>query len=147
MTAMIFGNDRTELRRLYAEAWRRRVGNLPLEPLHDQIATVIALHPEYQALVADPEALERDWTPADGETNPFLHMGMHLAVREQVATDRPAGIRSAFQRLTAKLGDPHTAEHQVFECLGRALWEAQRAGRPPDEQAYLECVLKGSGHS
>ena len=137
---MIFGNDRTELRRLFAEAWRRRVGSLPLEPLHDQIATVVALHPEYHALVADPASLERDWTPAEGETNPFLHMGMHLAVREQVATDRPTGIRGAFQRLAERLGDGHAAEHEVFECLGRALWEAQRAGRPPDEQAYLECV-------
>ena len=137
---MIFGNDRTELRRLFAEAWRRRVENLPLEPLRDQIATVVALHPEYHALIEAPASLAREWTPADGETNPFLHLGMHLAVREQVATDRPAGIRDAFQRLAARRGDAHAAEHEVFECLGRALWEAQRAGRPPDEQAYLECV-------
>jgi Domain of unknown function (DUF1841) len=137
---MIFGNDRTELRRLFAEAWRRRVANLPVEPLHDQIATVVALHPEYHALLETPAALDREWTPAEGETNPFLHMGMHLAVREQVGTDRPAGIRAAFQRLVEKHGDAHAAEHEVFECLGRALWEAQRAGRPPDEQAYLECI-------
>lgn len=137
---MIFGDDRTELRRLFAEAWRRRVANLPVEPLHDQIATVVALHPEYQAMLEAPAALDREWTPAEGETNPFLHMGMHLAVREQVVTDRPAGIRAAFQRLAGKSGDPHAAEHEVFECLGRALWESQRAGRPPDEQAYLECI-------
>jgi hypothetical protein len=142
---MIFGQDRTELRRLFVEAWRRRVDQLPVEPLHDQIATVIALHPEYHALVEGPAALERDWTPADGETNPFLHMGMHLALREQVATDRPAGIRAAFQRLTERLGDPHAAEHEAFECLGRALWEAQRAGRPPDEAAYLECIRQRAG--
>jgi len=142
---MIFGDDRTELRRLFAEAWRRRVERLPVEPLHDQIAAVVALHPEYQAVVADPEALERDWTPLEGETNPFLHMGMHLALREQCSTDRPAGIRSAMQRLTERLGDDHAAEHAAFECLGRALWEAQRAGRPPDEQAYLECIRQRAG--
>ena len=137
---MIFGNDRTELRRLFVEAWRRRTANLPVEPLHDQIATVVALHPEYHALVESPDALEREWTPVEGETNPFLHMGMHLAVREQVGTDRPAGIRSAFARLAHTRSDTHAAEHEVFECLGRALWEAQRAGRAPDDATYLECV-------
>jgi hypothetical protein len=30
------------------------------------------------------------------------------------------------------------AEHRMMEALGRALWEAQRAARLPDEQAYLE---------
>ena len=137
---MIFGTDRDQLRQMYREAWTRRTQGLPLEPLADQIAEVIELHPEYHALLVDDAALARDWTPEQGQTNPFLHLGMHLAVREQVGTDRPAGIRAAFQRLASRLGDAHAAEHEVFECLGRSLWDAQRAGIAPDERAYLDCI-------
>jgi hypothetical protein len=142
MRAMLFGTDRQQLRRMYLDAWQRRRDGLPLEPLADQIAGVVAEHPEYHPLLEDEGALDRDWTPEHGATNPFLHLGMHLAVREHLATDRPAGFRAAYQALAARLGDPHEAEHQVFECLGAALWEAQRSGRPPDEAAYLACVRR-----
>ena len=82
--------------------------------------------------------LERDYTPEAGQSNPFLHMGMHLAIREQVGTDRPAGIRAVHSALAARLGGIHEAEHVMIECLGEALWNAQRAGVAPDEARYLE---------
>jgi hypothetical protein len=139
---MIFGNDRDALRRMYQDAWTRRRQGLPLEPLADQIATVVEQHPEYHRSIEDAAALSNEFTPEQGESNPFLHMGMHLAVREHVATDRPAGIRAAFTALATRVGDAHAAEHEVFECLGAALWEAQRSGRPPDDQQYLDCVRR-----
>jgi hypothetical protein len=134
---MLFGEDRDELRRMYAEAWRKASRSLPMSPLEAQIAEVVAAHPEYHdALTGDD--LDRDYTGGDGATNPFLHMGLHMALREQVATDRPPGVRKVFERLAARLDDPHAAEHRMIECLAEALWEAQSAGRPPDESAYLE---------
>ena len=81
--------------------------------------------------------LDKDFTVEQGETNPFLHMGLHLGIREQVATDRPAGIRAVFEQLAAKTGDGHSAEHRMIDCLAEALWTAQRENRPPDEQEYL----------
>ena len=135
--------SRDELRRVYVEAWRKRRAGLPVEPLEAQVADVIALHPEYHAaLERDGDALQRDYTPEGGHSNPFLHMGLHLAVREQVATDRPAGMRQAFAGLARRMGSAHDAEHRVIECLAEAMWEAQRTGRPPDEQAYLQAVLR-----
>ena len=135
--------SRDELRRVYVEAWRKRRAGLPVEPLEAQVADVIALHPEYHAaLERGADALERDYTPEGGQSNPFLHMGLHLAVRDQLATDRPAGIRQAFQNLATRLRSEHDAEHRVIECLAEGMWEAQRTGRPPDEQAYLEAVLR-----
>lgn len=135
--------SRDELRRVYAEAWRKRRAGLPIEPLEAQVADVIALHPEYHAaLERDVDALARDYTPEGGQSNPFLHMGLHLAVRDQIATDRPAGLRQAFENLARRTGDAHEAEHRIIECLAEAMWEAQRAGRPPDEAAYLQRVLR-----
>ena len=134
--------SRDQLRQLYLEAWRKHHQRLPLEPLEAQIADVILAHPEYHALLEDTErALQADFSPERGVSNPYLHMGIHLAIREQVDTDRPAGIRAAYQALVQRHGE-HEAQHVIGECLGRALWEAQRAGRAPDEQAYLESVRR-----
>jgi hypothetical protein len=136
---MFFANSgRDELRRRYIEAWRRRRESLPLEPLDTQIADVIALHPEYHHELESPEAAAGEFSVEQGRTNPFLHMGLHLAIREQVATRRPAGIEQVHRRLAAALGDVHEAEHRMIEVLAETLWEAQRAGGPPDEARYLE---------
>jgi hypothetical protein len=133
--------DRSGLRRLYVEAWRKHRAGRPLEPLEHQIVTVIEQHPEYHALLEDEaEALGRDFTPEAGQSNPFLHMGLHLAIREQAATDRPAGIAAIRTQLAERLADSHEAEHRMLERLAEALWLSQRTGRPPDEDAYVESL-------
>jgi hypothetical protein len=135
--------SRDQLRRMYVDAWRKRRAGLPMETLELQIADVIALHPEYHAgLERADDAVQRDYTPEGGESNPFLHMGLHLAVREQIGTDRPAGIRAIFESLAAQCGTQHDAEHELIECLAQALWNAQRSGLPPDEQSYLESAAR-----
>ncbi|PZN34472.1 MAG: DUF1841 domain-containing protein [Proteobacteria bacterium] len=134
--------SRDQLRRAYVEAWRKRREGRPLEPLEAQIADVIEQHPEYHAMLEDEAALERDFLPEHGQSNPFLHMGLHLAVRDQVATDRPPGIRAVFTALAQRLGSGLEAEHRMIECLAEAMWNAQRTGLPPDERAYLERVRR-----
>jgi len=135
---MFATTGRDELRRRYVDAWRRRREGLPLEPLDAQVADVIALHPEYHALLESPASTAADFSVEQGRINPFLHMGLHLAIREQVGTRRPPGIEQVHRRLAASLGDVHAAEHRMIEVLAEALWEAQRAGRAPDEARYLE---------
>ena len=141
---MIFGQNRDELRQMYADAWSKRVARKPMSPLETQIADVIELHPEYHGDVTGDD-LSRDYSPDSGQTNPFLHMGLHLGIREQVATNRPAGIAKIFQRLAAQHGDVHAAEHEMIECLAETLWEAQRDNRPPDEARYLERLQQLAG--
>lgn len=134
---MIFGQNRQELRQMYADAWRKERQGEPLSPLEAQIARVVAEHPEYQATVAGDDA-DTEYPPEAGRSNPYLHMGLHLAIREQVATDRPAGIRAIFQGLAASAGDPLAAEHRMLECLAEGLWEAQSRNEAPNEHKYLE---------
>ncbi len=129
------------MRRIFTEAWRKLRENEPLDPLEQLIVRIVHQHPEYHVLLETEEAaLDRDYRPEDGESNPFLHLGMHISLHEQIDTDRPAGITALYREMMLKIGDPHQVEHQLMECLGRMLWEAQRAQRLPDEQAYLECV-------
>jgi len=139
----LYPNDRDALRRRYMEAWRRHNQALPLEPVDAQIADVVEWHPEYHALLNSAAlAVEREWMPESGQTNPFLHMGMHLAIRDQVATDRPAGVAAVHAGLLRRVGDGHRVEHMMMECLGAALWQSQRTGLPPDEDAYLEALRR-----
>ena len=129
---------REQLRQAYSNAWRKHQERSPLTPLETMIADVIGAHPEYQAIVSDPDAaVAFDPGVAGGGENPFLHMGLHLAIREQVSIDRPPGVRDLLQSLQSRLGDLHAAEHALMEALAEALWQAQRAGTPPDEGRYL----------
>lgn len=132
------GYSRDQLRLAYAQAWAKHLARTPLAPLEAQIADVIEAHPEYQRIVADSGAAV-GFEPNVGQAreNPFLHMGLHLAVRDQLMVDRPPGIRDLKQQLQTRFGDAHRAEHALMEALGEELWMAQREGRTPDERQYL----------
>ena len=135
----MFGS-RDEIRQVYLQVWEKLQSGAVLQPMEAMIAEIIELHPEYHALLEQGESAKNtEFTPEMGQTNPFLHMGMHIALREQVQTDRPPGIAAIHRKLSAKM-ENHPAEHAMIECLGQVLWQAQRAGMAPDEQAYLECL-------
>jgi hypothetical protein len=138
----IFANQsREQLRQMYLASWRKFRAQLPLQPLERQVAAVIAEHPEYiEWLESGSEVLRADFTPEGGRENPFLHMGMHLAIREQLSTDRPAGFAALHRRLCEHFGDAHQAEHALLTPLAETLSEAQRAGRSPDDLDYLRKV-------
>jgi hypothetical protein len=134
--------SREQLREAYAEAWRKHRERLPVSPLEAQIADVIELHPEYQALLSDAAAaVAFDATP--GLENPFLHMGLHLAIRDQLAVDRPPGVCALAKDIrSASTDDAHRAEHVLMEALAETLFASQRSGRAPDEQEYLALARK-----
>jgi hypothetical protein len=138
----IFANQsREQLRQMYLASWRKFRAQEPLQPLERQVAAVIAEHPEYITwLETGQDVLGAEFTPEGGRQNPFLHMGMHLALREQLHTDRPAGFAELHRRLSEHYGDAHEAEHALLTPLAETLSEAQRAGRAPDELEYLQKV-------
>lgn len=136
----MFTNERDKLRQHYADVWSKARANQPLDALEQQIAQVIEQHPEYHKMFENRQHLANEYLPEMGETNPFLHMGMHLGIREQVSTDRPTGIAQVYRVLTLKLGNPLEAEHQMMDCLAEALWVSQKYQQAPDEQAYLTCL-------
>ncbi len=133
--------SRDQLRLAYAQAWAKHLAGSPLTALEAQITDVIGAHPEYQRVVSDAEtAIAFEPNAVGAADNPFLHMGLHLAIREQISIDRPPGVRDLHRQLQARYGDVHLAEHYMMEALGEELWMSQRDGRPPDEQRYLTRV-------
>ena len=139
----MFGGERDRLRQVFFEAWRKQRTGEAMQQLEQMVAGVVSRHPEYHGLLSDRDGgIAREFLPEAGESNPFLHMAMHISLLEQVSTDRPPGIGELYRRLCRRLGDEHAAEHQLMECLGRMLWEAQSANRMPDETAYLDCIRR-----
>ncbi|MCK5722614.1 MAG: DUF1841 family protein [Gammaproteobacteria bacterium] len=139
----MFGQDRTELRQMFFTAWKKHQNKQLMEPLEAVVAKIIELHPEYHALLENQTAeLDKDYTPEMGQTNPFLHMAMHISIQEQLSTKRPTGIEQLHQSILKKNKDPHETEHLMIECLGKMLWEAQSQNRMPDENNYLSCLKK-----
>lgn len=139
----MFNPSRDEARRFLFEAWRKYREQSILTELESLAVGHILQHPEYHALLADPDAsLDRDWLPEQGETNPFLHLMMHLSISEQVSIDQPRGIRSLHAALAHRLADEHRAQHEIMDCLAEMIWLSQRNGTPPDGAAYIECVAR-----
>jgi Domain of unknown function (DUF1841) len=135
----MFNPSRDEVRRFFIDTWRKQRAGEILTPLEAIAADWIVEHPEYHEALADTEAsaAAADYSPERGQTNPFLHLSMHLAISEQLSIDQPPGIRAAHERLAARLGSTHDAQHAIMECLGETIWEAQRNNTPPNSDAYL----------
>jgi hypothetical protein len=141
----MFNPSREQVRRFFCDAWRKHQERLPLVGAEVTAADIALRHPEYHALLADTTgAMDKEWTPEGGQTNPFLHLSLHLAIHEQVSIDQPPGIRAAYEALCTRLG-PHDAEHVILECLGETIWRAQRQGGAMDADAYLEAVRRQVG--
>lgn len=141
----MFNPSREQVRQFFCEAWQKHRQRSLLQGAEVTAVDLIVRHPEYHTLLENPaQALAQEFTPENGQMNPFLHLSLHLAVFEQVSIDQPPGIRAAYQALCRRL-DPHAAEHAILECLGETIWRAQRQGGPMDSTAYLDCVLRASG--
>jgi hypothetical protein len=137
----MFTPSQADVRQFFCAVYAKAQQNGAQEAIEIIASQWIAEHPEYHEDLRDEAAAQaRVYAGDDGKTNPFLHLSMHLSITEQCSIDQPRGIRQAVELLTARRGDLHQAHHEVMEELGIMLWESQRAGRPPDGQAYIDRV-------
>lgn len=138
----MFNPSRDQARQFLVTAWHKRRQALPVTPLETLAADLIEIHPEYHELFAAEDAVSREWTPEMGQTNPFLHLSLHLAVEEQLSIDQPPGIRAAFERLLNHRDSRHDALHVVIDALAETLWQAQRDRQPLNAEGYLERIRR-----
>ena len=135
----MFNPSREQVRDFFFETWRKYRAGEPLAGLETVALEIALLHPEYHAVLDDPERFrEQEYFPELGETNPFLHMSLHMALEEQLSIDQPKGVVERFGKLIARTGDRHAALHEALECLAEMVWQAQKDSAPPDAAAYLE---------
>jgi hypothetical protein len=137
----LFNPSKEQVRSFFTETWHKRRTGGVLTPLETMAADLIEQHPEYQPDLESPDAAEREYTVEGGHTNPFLHLSMHLAIQEQLSIDHPPGIRAAWTQLL-RSHDEHAAAHVIMEALGEVVWEAQRLGKPLDNDHYLDLIRR-----
>jgi hypothetical protein len=142
----MFNPSRSQAREFLFDLWDKHRAGAALTPLESMAIAIVLEHPEYHRFLADRERyLEREWSPEGGETNPFLHLQMHLAIEEQLSIDQPPGIGAAVETLARKHGSLHDARHDVMDCLAEAIWNAQRHGAAFDNASYLDCLRRKGG--
>jgi Domain of unknown function (DUF1841) len=139
----MFSPSQADVRRFFCSVYAKARTGQALEAIETIASQWMDEHPEYHAELADlDQALASMGNTPEGQTNAFLHLSMHLSISEQCSIDQPRGIRQAVELLTHQRNSLHQAHHEAMECLGRMLWESQRAGRPPDGEAYIACVQR-----
>ena len=139
----MFTPSQADVRRFFCSVYAKNKSSQPLEAIETIASQWMEEHPEYHHDFSDSAlALEKMYDVEGGKTNPFLHLSMHLSISEQCSIDQPRGIRQAVELLTAKRDSLHDAHHETMDCLGQMVWESQRAGRPPDGAAYIDCVQR-----
>ena len=143
MYAQDRAQNRNPLRQVFFRAWQRQREQLPLVGIERIIASVALRHPEYHAVLENRASHEdHDFSPHTSQTNPFLHMGMHIAIEEQLAVDQPSGICVYYQTLLKQGLDAHEAQHRIMDCLGEMLSQAERHAGAPDFAVYLACLAR-----
>lgn len=139
--ATMFQPSQADVRRFFCGVYAKSQAGQPMEAIELLVSQWIAEHPEYHAALSDVDtALAGMAATSESQDNPFLHLSMHLSISEQCSIDQPRGIRQAVELLTARRDSLHQAHHEVMDCLGRMVFESQRAGRPPDGATYIDCV-------
>ncbi len=141
----MYNPTRDQVRQFFFDAWKKYREGALLEGLEKTAIGIVLEHPEYHAILDHPERYaDRDYIPEQGETNPFLHMSLHLAIEEQLSIDQPPGIKREFERILAARGDRHDALHSVLECLAELVWQSNRNGAPFSADAYLDGLRRRS---
>ncbi len=139
----VYGQERTEIRDVFFSAWAKHNAGEILHGAECTLVHVALQHPEYHDVLSNREKFaDRDYHVDSGEINPFLHMGMHVTIIEQISIDKPVGVRGCFTQLLHKIGNEHDAQHRMMECLGQWLWQTQQSTTPPDEKSYLDCLQR-----
>ena len=142
----MFNPTRDQARQFFFDTWKKFRAQQPLSDMESSALGILQQHPEYHTMLDNPARyLDQDYLPEFGETNPFLHLSMHLAIAEQLSIDQPPGVKTHYQQLLSKNAAAHDAQHAVMECLAEMIWQAQRNNTAPDAVLYLSCLSKQTG--
>lgn len=141
----LYNPTKDQVRQFFFDTWLKFKAAQPLTDLEKIALEVIQMHPEYHATLDTPEqSMQLQYFPEQGETNPFLHMSLHLSVIEQIAINQPIGIKAIFETLRTKYQDPHLAQHDLMDCLAETIWQSQRNNTPLDSAHYLGLLQQKS---
>ena len=142
----LYNPSRDQARQFLIDAWSKFKQQNSLTDLEKIAVEVIQMHPEYHVVFNAPEKfMHQQYFPEMGETNPFLHISLHLSVIEQITINQPIGIKLIYDKLLQHHNDKHLAYHDVIDCLAETIWQSQRNHQPLDSEHYLNLLKRKSG--
>ncbi len=137
----LYNPSRDQARQFLFDAWAKFKQQAQLSDLEKIAVEVMQMHPEYHAILDAPERyMQQQYFPEMGETNPFLHLSLHLSVIEQISINQPIGILDIYEQLKQKHQDQHLAQHDILDCLAETIWQSQRNNTPLDSAHYLSLL-------
>jgi len=137
----MFAPTRDQARQLFFDTWAKYRRQEILMGIEQIVLEIILQHPEYHDMLGNPESFQdKDYPPEMGDTNPFLHMSMHVAIREQLSINQPFGICDRYSSLLRQTENEHETMHRIMECLAEMLWQSQRHQTTPDAAVYFDCL-------
>lgn len=141
----LYNPTKDQVRQFFFDTWLKFKATQPLTDLEKMALAVIQMHAEYHATLDTPEqSMQLQYFPEQGQTNPFLHMSLHLSVMEQIAINQPIGIKDVYDKLCKKYQDTHLAQHDLMDCLAETIWQSQRNQMPLDSAHYLQLLQQKS---
>ncbi len=144
----LYNPSRDQARQFLFDAWAKFKQQTILSDLEKIAIEVIQMHPEYHIILDSPARyMNQQYFPEMGETNPFLHLSLHLSVIEQININQPIGITQVYDKLRQQYNDSHLAQHDFLECLAETIWQAQRNSQPLDSETYLNLLKQKSGQT
>ena len=139
----MFSQDRKKQREFLANSWQKYTGNKPLEPLEKQLVSIIEILPEYHEIIG---YIDCEYVPEQGQVNPFLHINLHLALRDQLSVNQPKGVKEIHQKLIRLYKDSHAVEHLMMECIAEMIYISQKNNTTMDQESYLNCITSLTKH-
>lgn len=137
----MFNPSVSDVRNFFFDTYQKGSQSLPLSDLEKIAYSIIIEHPEYRTVLSNRDKyMVYNWLPENGETNPFLHLSMHMSIIEQLSINQPFGVKELYFELCKKLDNEHEAQHQAMDCLAEMVWQAQYNNMQPDPQIYLSAL-------
>ena len=145
---LMFNPTQADVRNFFFDVFSKARQNLGLTDLEKIAYSVILEHPEYDEVLSNREKyLDFQYLPQMGQTNPFLHLSMHLTIIEQLSINQPPGINELFKQMCQKTTDEHEACHEFIDCLGEMIYQSQCGHNAPDVNIYFACINKKLGNT
>jgi Domain of unknown function (DUF1841) len=144
----LFNPSRDEVREFFFFTWSQFKAQKLLTDLEKIALGVVHMHPEYHTILGAPEQYkQQEYFPEFGETNPFLHMSLHLSILEQISINQPTGITGIYDQLKLKYQNEHDVQHDILDCLAEAIWQAQRNNTALDANFYVQLLQQKVGNT
>lgn len=135
----MFNPSLEQARSFFIEVWNKYKLSRIMTPIEETTATWILKHPQFHNDLSNKESIKNIYNSNCQESNPFLHLSMHLTVSEQLIIDQPYGIKAVYKKLIMN-NDPHTAAHKIIKCLTLTIRNSQDQGTALDSNKYIRLI-------